>query len=97
MNEVEARIQALEKEGWAKQFVANEPRLSEAADMYRQLGYEVHLEPLPKEPGCESCAGTEEQEEKSACRICFEGVEDQYKIIFTRPLQGKGRGDDDLF
>lgn len=97
MSQVESRIQDLEKEGWTKQFVANEPRLSESAEMYKQLGFDVHLEPLPKEPECESCAGTEEQEEKSECRICFEGVEDQYKLIFTRPLKGKGRGDDDLF
>lgn len=97
MNEMQSKIESLEKNGWTKQFVANELRLSEAAEMYRQLGFEVHLEPLPKEPECESCAGTEEQEEESECRICFEGVEDQYKIIFTKPVKGKGRGDDDLF
>jgi len=97
MNSVESRIEELEKGGWTRQFVANEPRLSEAADMYRQLGYEVHLEPLPKEPECESCGGAEGQDETAGCRLCFEGVEDQYKIIFTRPLEGKERGDDELF
>jgi hypothetical protein len=58
--------------------------LSEAVELYREAGFEVHLEPLPAEHGCESCAGPEED---GKCRVCFEGVEDQYKIIFTRPIK----------
>lgn len=91
------RTEELEKEGWKRQFVANEPRLSEASEMYTQLGYEVHLESLPKEQKCDSCAGTKNQEKQSECRICFAGVEDQYKVIFTRPRKGMGRGNDALF
>lgn len=72
----------LEREGWTKQFVASEPRLSEAVEIYKDLGFEVHLEPLSKEAECETCVGPEEAQ--SECRICFEGVEDQYRIIFTR-------------
>ena len=87
MNRDTPQDKILEKEGWAKQFVTNEPRLSEAVEMYKEAGFDVHLEPLPKEPSCESCTGEEEKEE---CRICFEGFEDQYKIIFTRPKEGKG-------
>jgi len=74
----------LEKEGWVKQFVANEPRLSEAVDLYKDLGFDVHLEPLPAGQECDTCAGTEGYQEKGECRVCFEGFEDQYKIIFTR-------------
>jgi hypothetical protein len=74
----------LEKEGWVKQFVANEPRLSEAVDLYKELGFDVHLEPLPMGRECDTCAGTEGHKEKGRCRVCFEGFEDQYKIIFTR-------------
>lgn len=74
----------LEKEGWVKQFVANEPRLSEAVDLYKELGFDVHLEPLPAGQECDTCAGTEGYQEKRECRVCFEGFEDQYKIIFTR-------------
>jgi hypothetical protein len=93
-----SRIEALEKEGWVKQFVANEPRLSEAASLYEELGFEVHLEPLPKGQECTTCSGTEGHEAKGECRVCFEGFEDQYRIIFTRlrqdpnPPEGKGLG-----
>lgn len=92
----ESDIEALERKGWKKQFVACEPRLSEAVEIYREAGYEVHLEPLPKEPGCRTCVG---EEGGDACRVCFEGFEDQYRIIFTRP--GKDQGgpgsDEDLY
>lgn len=81
--EPKSRIERLEEEGWARQFVASEPRLSEAVETYKEAGFEVHLEPLPKESDCGSCTGEEGDGE---CRICFEGFEDQYRIIFTRPL-----------
>lgn len=94
MNEEKSRTETLESEGWNKQFVSNEPRLSEAVQLYKESGFEVHLEPLPKEPTCESCEGSEEENE---CRVCFEGVEDQYEIIFTRPKEGKAESSDDLY
>jgi hypothetical protein len=74
-------VEKLEREGWVKQFVANEPRLSEAVELYKETGFDVHLEPLPKGQGCEACPGSEE---KGECRVCFEGFEDQYRIIYTR-------------
>jgi len=80
------RIEELEKEGWVKQFVASEPRLSEAVELYRELGFEVHLEPLPKAQACDTCAGPEKPDQ-GECRVCFDGFEDLYKIIFTRPLE----------
>lgn len=84
----------LETEGWSKRFVACEPRLSEATDMYGTAGFDVHLEPLSKEADCQTCAGEEDEAE---CRICFEGSEDQYMIIYTRPKRGKAESDEDLF
>ncbi len=84
------REESLEALGWTRQFIANEPRLSEAAEMYKDLGFEVLLEPLPKEPECRSCEGTEEREPQQ-CRVCFQGVEDQYRIIYTRPLKDLGK------
>ena len=57
-----SRNEILRQEGWRRQFVANEPRLSEAVEMYNEAGFHVHLEPLPKEAECESCAGGEEEE-----------------------------------
>ena len=91
-------IKNLEAEGWVRQFVASEPRLSEAVALYTELGFEVHLEPLPKGQECATCPGTGELKEVEACRVCFEGFEDQYRIIFTRrrqdpnPPEGKGLG-----
>jgi hypothetical protein len=79
---VPSRLDALKKEGWTRQFVASEPRLSEAVAIYKESGFEVHLEPLPSGgesellPLIDSCDG---------CAKCFEGFEEQYRIIFTRP------------
>ena len=75
MNLGKSRIGILERDGWTRQFVASEPRLSEAVEIYKQAGFDVHLEPLPPARDI----GDDE------CRKCFEGYEHQCKIIFTRP------------
>ena len=71
------------------------PHLSEAGEMYREAGFEVHLEPLPPQ----SRHRPEEKRELDAdCRQCFEVFKDQYRIIFTRPGEDNtGRLEDDLF
>ncbi|MBL7203520.1 MAG: hypothetical protein ISS63_04200 [Desulfobacteraceae bacterium] len=90
-----AIVNALEQQGWTKQFVANEPRLSEAVEMYKEAGFEVHLEPLPPQP---RHPAEEKCELDADCRQCFEGFEDQYRIIFTRPGEDNtDRLEDDLF
>ena len=94
MDKNESEENRLEKEGWSKRFMTSEPRLSEAVEMYQEAGFEVHLEPLPKEPECDSCVGTEEEDD---CRICFEGTEDLYKIIYTRVKERQTESEDDLF
>ena len=95
MDREKAIVTALEQQGWTKQFVANEPRLSEAVELYKEAGFEVRLEavpPQPRHPSEEKC------ELDADCRRCFEGFEDQYKIIFTRPDEDNaGRLEDDLF
>jgi hypothetical protein len=73
----------LKKEGWQKRFVAEEPRLSEMIELYKETGFEVHLEPLSAVEKSDA-----EDENCQECRICFEGVEDNYKVIFTRPHRG---------
>jgi hypothetical protein len=88
MGESAKREDELIKDGWSRRFVATEPRLSEAAELYRSMGYEVHLEPLPL-VDCDS-----PNEKSQECRACFKGAEDQYKIIYTRPKKGEGEGDD---
>ena len=64
MDKKTSRIEVLLQNGWQRQFVANEPRLSEAADMYKEAGFDVHLEPLPEKAECESCSGEEEEEKE---------------------------------
>jgi hypothetical protein len=81
-------VDELIKEGWTRRFVSNEPRLSEMVELYRSMGHEVHLEPLPP-VDCDSA-----DEESEECRACFRGFEDQYKIIYTRPKKDDTEGDD---
>lgn len=71
--------------GWKKQFLANEPRLSEAMEQYRSLGFEVHLEAVDPQ----ACAAS------GGCSSCFEAPEvaEQFRVIFTRP--GKKTRDQD--
>jgi hypothetical protein len=77
---VTEREQELHNEGWVRRFVASEPRLSEMATLYEESGFEVHLEPIENvrdlNPDSAEC---------QQCTVCFDGVEDQYKVLFTRP------------
>ena len=65
------RENELIREGWQKQSTNDEPRLSELADMYKDIGYEVFLEPFHpnQEPGCTEC---------------MKNQADRYKTIFIR-------------
>lgn len=67
---------ALLARGWHKQFMADEPRLSEMVKEYRDLGFEVHLEEVDPQ----ACADSGE------CTTCFQSPEaaGRFKIIFTR-------------
>ncbi len=71
------REDELKKEGWEKQFTTEEPRLSEAVELYESLGYEVHLEPATSE------------EIGGECGACFEEMPDRYKTIYTRRKKEK--------
>jgi hypothetical protein len=86
MTSEETITRTLERQGWHRQFVAAEPRLGEAAALYRELGFEVHLEPLPTQ---EKKFNRQTHNTEIKCRTCFEGSEDQYSIIFTRPAQAR--------
>lgn len=72
-----ARKAELESEGWTACFVADEPRLSEAVELYESLGMDVHLEPV--------CPPSDE------CATCVEECPDRYKLIFTRPARDQQR------
>ena len=67
------REEELGKEGWEKRFTADAPRLTEAVETYKELGFEVHLEPVD----------TSSEE----CTSCLTVLTDRYKSIYTRPAK----------
>jgi hypothetical protein len=75
------REEELTRDGWEKRFIACEPRLTEMADTYREIGFEVLLEPLPPKEetdlSCETC-------DEKGCTVCYDSDTDRYRIIYTR-------------
>jgi hypothetical protein len=67
----------LKAQGWTKQFTTDEPRLGEAVEEYRELGFAVHLEPVDP-VACSS---------QGRCTACFDDPEmaRRFKVIFTKP------------
>ncbi len=70
------RQEELEKKGWKRQFTADEPRLSEAVEQYRELGFEVLLESPNSKEMSEECT--------SECTSCLKSSSDRFKTIYTR-------------
>ncbi len=66
------RRQELEAQGWTRQSMMDEPRLTEVVEMYRELGFEVHLEPF-------------NPDEEDGCTTCMDQEPERYKVIYTRP------------
>ena len=64
-------VDKLKSEGWVQQFTASGPRLQEAIENYRMLGYEVKTIPIKELGG-------------NGCTICFEDESDDTVVIFTR-------------
>jgi len=62
----------LKRKGWTRQFTTDEPRLSEAVELYRSLGYEVHLEPATF------------NKENETCKSCIQADCRRYKTIYIR-------------
>jgi hypothetical protein len=69
-----SRDAELEKHGWIRRFVTDEPRLSEAIELYKSLGYEVRLEPAVFDEMSEEC---------KKC-LLYQNC-GKYKTIYTRP------------
>lgn len=61
----------LQKSGWVKQTTYDEPRLTEMCEMYRELGFEVHLEPFVPD-------------EETECSECMRLHPEKYKTVYTR-------------
>lgn len=65
------RQEELAREGWEKKTIADEPRLSEIVEMYKEIDFEVHLEPF-------------NPEEEEGCTDCMKASPETYKVIYTR-------------
>ena len=61
----------LRSEGWVQRFTASGPRLQEAIENYRMLGYEVKTVRVRKLGG-------------NGCTVCFEDESDDTVMIFTK-------------
>lgn len=61
--------------GWETRFIGSEPRLSEVAEMYREIGFEVRVEPFDKG----SCSG--------CCTDCFTGEGVGAYVVYTREVE----------
>ena len=58
-------------DGWRKRSILDEPRLSEAVQLYEEMGFEVMVQEVrPEDVEDESC--------------CIECVTDSLKVIYTR-------------
>ena len=64
-------VDKLKSKGWVQQFTASGPRLQEAIENYRMLGYEVKTISIKELGG-------------NGCTICFEDESDDTVMIFTR-------------
>ena len=67
------RDEELTAQGWTRQFATSEPRLSEAVEEYKELGFEVVIEPVDLCPADDTCT------------ICLADNPDYVKVIYTRP------------
>lgn len=74
------REAALRAQGWRRQALLEEPRLSEMAQAYRDLGFEVLLEPVDPT----ACVAD------GQCTACFADPEaaGRCKVVYTRPAPG---------
>lgn len=71
----------LEKEGWRRRSILDEPRLSEVVKMYQEMGLEVLVVDL-------------DHRLVEGCKNCIEHQPGRLKVVYTRPREGGGGGDD---
>ncbi|MHC4660559.1 MAG: hypothetical protein ACYS8W_02600 [Planctomycetota bacterium] len=74
---METRQRELESEGWKRMTIADEPRLAEFIEEYKELGFEVHLEPV-------------HPERETECTACMAEEPEKYKTIYTRKTDTGG-------
>lgn len=78
-----ARQEELMAQGWQRRATYDEPRLSEMIALYKNIGFEVHIEPI-------------HPEEEKNCTGCMEHMPDMYKTVYTRG-KPSSNSDDDIF
>jgi hypothetical protein len=74
-NESQISGNQLQDEGWTRRFTALGRRLNEVVELYRELGFEVRLEPVDLDQ--------EETMSVESCKDCFVTI--QARTIYTRP------------
>ena len=77
---------ALLRDGWKRQTVIGEPRLSEIVANYKAMGFEVHVEEFKTEG-------------ESGCNTCFDAGEEMgfsYGTVYIRK-RNEPTGEDELF
>lgn len=76
MTNLKTSSKQLESENWEWRGIFSEPRLSELVTLYRELGFEVRIEPIyPAELPAEGC------------RDCFLAQYERFRTIYTRPIK----------
>lgn len=69
------REETMKKGGWQQRSILDEPRLSEAVQLYEEMGFEVMVNDIRPE----------DIEEASSCTECISG---SLKVIYTRKREG---------
>lgn len=64
----------LKKQGWERQFVADERRVDEFRELYETIGLEMKIEPVT----------ADEEEKYRECTECFKDAGKKYVVIYTR-------------
>ena len=62
----------LEKKGWIKRTILEDPKLSEIVEEYYSLGFDVHLEPVTLEDLDQNCD------------ICYKNQIEKFRIIYIK-------------
>ena len=83
-------VSRLQGEGWILRTTIGEPRLSEVAENYRAMGYEVHVELFAEpvaEGGCTTCFDAADRSQQSQA----------WGSVYVRPGRPAAQGKDELF
>jgi len=78
----------LEREGWLRQFVADEDQAKDAVEIYDLLGYEVHLRPTNQSPS-KKCSSLSSKESEGECRIVYIRPKRSRTMRKSKPKSGQ--------